>query len=92
MCADILPPGEASCLAGRGAELGITACSTCRRATPVRRKWPEMKTNKTTGNTTHALVRQAAGGEARSDSMPTIQEAVVDTVEFSFDVEIGQAM
>ena len=52
-----------------------------------------METNETeTNNTNRALARQAVNGEAWAEWMPTIQNAGVDTLEFSFDVEIGQAM
>jgi len=37
-------------------------------------------------------VPQTVEGEAWADWMPMIHNAGVDTVEFSFDVEIGQAM
>ncbi len=43
-------------------------------------------------NETRALVPVTAEGEAWAEWMPTIQNAGVDTVEFSFDVEIGQAI
>jgi hypothetical protein len=42
--------------------------------------------------TTRALARQAIHGETWAEWIPTIQNAGVDTLEFSFDVEIGQAM
>jgi hypothetical protein len=45
-----------------------------------------------THNTSCALVRPAINGETWAEWMPEIQNAGVDTLEFSFDVEIGQAM
>lgn len=52
-----------------------------------------MATNETEmNNTTGALMRPAVDSEAWAEWMPTIQNAGVDTLEFSFDVEIGQAM
>ena len=52
-----------------------------------------METNETeTNNATRALVRPAVDGQAWAEWMPEIQNAGVDTLEFSFDVEIGQAM
>jgi hypothetical protein len=47
-----------------------------------------MDTNRTTGETTSILVPQARDGEARTEWTPTIQNAGVDTLEFSFDVEV----
>lgn len=40
----------------------------------------------------HALLRLVSNGEAWVDWRPAIQAAGVDTVEFSFDVQVGQAM
>src|SRR5689334_7374181 len=52
-----------------------------------------METNETeTNTTTRALVRPGVEGQAWAEWMPEIQNAGVDTLEFSFDVEIGQAM
>ncbi len=51
-----------------------------------------METNETTHEPTRALARQTVDGEAWAEWMPTAQNAGVDTLEFSFDVEIGQAM
>ncbi len=45
-----------------------------------------------TNETTRALTPMAADSEPWADWMPTILNAGVDTIEFSFDVEIGQAM
>ena len=45
-----------------------------------------------TNDTTRALIRPALGSKTWAEWMPTIQNAGVDTLEFSFDVEIGQAM
>ncbi|HEV8191652.1 MAG TPA: hypothetical protein VGP82_09225 [Ktedonobacterales bacterium] len=52
-----------------------------------------METNETETNTaTRAVMRSAIDSEAWAEYMPTIQNAGVDTLEFSFAVEIGQAM
>jgi hypothetical protein len=45
-----------------------------------------------TRETAGALVPVAKDSEEWAEWMPTIQNAGVDTLEFSFDVEIGQAM
>jgi len=45
-----------------------------------------------TNETTHALMRPALDSEAWTEWQPEIQNAGVDILEFSFDVEIGQAM
>jgi hypothetical protein len=45
-----------------------------------------------TNNTTRALMRPAVDSETWAEWQPEIQNAGVDTLEFSFDVEIGQAM
>jgi hypothetical protein len=42
--------------------------------------------------TTHALVPVAADSEAWAEWIPTILNAGVDTIEFSFDVEISQVV
>ncbi len=51
-----------------------------------------METNETKNEATRALTRPALDSEAWAEWMPEIQNAGVDTLEFSFDVEIGQAM
>ncbi len=51
-----------------------------------------MDINQNMNETTRAMVRPAVDGEAWTEWMPEIQNAGVDTLEFSFDVEIGQAM
>jgi hypothetical protein len=53
-----------------------------------------METNEpeTKNETTRALMRPAVDSEPWAEWMPEIQNAGVDTLEFSFDVEIGQAM
>ncbi|HEV8191972.1 MAG TPA: hypothetical protein VGP82_10880, partial [Ktedonobacterales bacterium] len=51
-----------------------------------------MDTNQNTSETTRALTRPARDGETWTEWTPEIQNAGVDTLEFSFDVEIGQAM
>ena len=51
-----------------------------------------METVETKNETTRALVRQAVESETWAEWLPSIQNAGVDTLEFSFDVEIGQAM
>jgi hypothetical protein len=51
-----------------------------------------METNEPKNETTRALTRPALDSETWAEWMPTIQNAGVDTLEFSFDVEIGQAM
>jgi hypothetical protein len=51
-----------------------------------------MDTNQNTSETTRALTRPALDSETWTEWMPSIQNAGVDTVEFSFDIEIGQAM
>src|SRR5215475_11127098 len=43
-------------------------------------------------NESRALLPITATGDPWADWMPTIQNAGVDTLEFSFDVEIGQSM
>jgi hypothetical protein len=51
-----------------------------------------METNETKSETTRALMRPALDSETWADWQPEIQNAGVDTLEISFDVEIGQAM
>jgi hypothetical protein len=51
-----------------------------------------METNQTKNETSRALMRPAVDSETWAEWMPAIQNAGVDTLEFSFDVEIGQAM
>jgi hypothetical protein len=51
-----------------------------------------METNKNMSETTRALARLGIDSETWSEWLPTIQNAGIDTLEFSFDVEIGQAM
>jgi hypothetical protein len=50
------------------------------------------KQTKHTSETARALVPVTGSGEAWAEWMPTILNAGVDTVEFSFDVEISQSM
>ena len=50
-----------------------------------------IETNEHANDTTRALVRPALDGETWAEWMPTIQNAGVDTIEFRFDLEIGQA-
>jgi hypothetical protein len=51
-----------------------------------------MNINQTTIETAQAMLSHVREGEAWDECLPTIQNAGVDTLEFSFDVEIGQAM
>jgi hypothetical protein len=52
-----------------------------------------METNESeTSTTARALMRTAVDSEAWAEWLPEIQNAGVDTLEFSFDIEIGQAM
>jgi hypothetical protein len=51
-----------------------------------------MDANQNTNETTRALTRPALDSETWAEWMPNIQNAGGDTLEFSFDVEIGQAM
>jgi hypothetical protein len=51
-----------------------------------------METDTTTNETTRPLACQAVDGDAHADWMPEVQEAGVDSLDFSFDVEVGQAM
>src|SRR5689334_9790291 len=51
-----------------------------------------MEPNETKNETSHALTRPALDSETWAEWMPEIQNAGVDSLEFSFDIEIGQAM
>src|SRR5690348_2483213 len=51
-----------------------------------------METSTTAGDQCRALARVAAQGEPYAEWQPTILNAGADTIEFSFDVEVGQAM
>jgi hypothetical protein len=51
-----------------------------------------METDQNTSETTRALTRPVLDGETWTEWMPSIQNAGVDTLEFSFDIEIGQAI
>ncbi|HEV8194682.1 MAG TPA: hypothetical protein VGP82_24785 [Ktedonobacterales bacterium] len=51
-----------------------------------------METDETGNEATRALVRPSVDGEAWTKWTPQIQNAGVDSLEFSFDIEIGQAM
>ena len=51
-----------------------------------------MDISETTNEATRALTRPALDGETWAEWIPEIQNAGVDTLEFSFDVEIGQAI